>query len=434
MLHPQKSTSEPSALPPDQPRFYFNDGNVSFLVKGVVYRVHRYFFIRDSPYFANLLSKSLPADGSPQAPTPVDLDDVEWYEFEAFLSILYPTNFHESDVKTVEDWTAVLRLSTAWSFSSIRTLAIERLAPIIPPVEKLLLARAYNIESWLVPGFVSLCERPQSLTKGEGRRLGVDSVILIAAVRECLCVRKYGASTEEVEKMIQSHLKIEDTGASTPRTQAENALAGADTVEKRAYEVAGEKKLSKAAAKAKAKQRVKGEADAERKSGSAVKAKADGVAVEKKLNHEPAIIKSAEEVTWKMVEEDEFAGRNAQEKGGVSAQYSTPFPSPNAAHVRWEHDAQPQQVESPKGGPAIVVPDANVATQPIAMGTLTGDEGFPSAAILGRSSGSNMSDSLSIGGTHQSIPQRVLSPLSSEASWDWEDDVEIFAPDDVHVG
>ncbi|TFY66973.1 hypothetical protein EVG20_g4114 [Dentipellis fragilis] len=196
-----------SAAAKSHARFVFDDGNVEFLVQDTLYRVHRYFFCRDSPYFADLLES---ADASPARSVSVVLDDIESSEFDAFLSILYPTKFHECDVTTVEGWTSVLRLSTKWSFSSIRTLAIERLESIASPVDKVVLGRTYGVDSWVVPGLVALCERPQYLAREEGRRLGVDDVIIIAAVREDMRSPKSVAAgrptRDKVRRMVEACL------------------------------------------------------------------------------------------------------------------------------------------------------------------------------------------------------------------------------------
>ncbi|TFY58447.1 hypothetical protein EVG20_g8144, partial [Dentipellis fragilis] len=370
------------ASAPDQPRFFFSDGNISFLVKGVIYRVHRYFFCRDSPYFANLLSKSPRPHES--ALTPVVLEDVQWSEFEAFLSILYPTYFHESDVKTVEEWTAVLRLSTAWSFSSIRTLAIERLEPIVPPVEKLMLSS----RGWFPDSSPSL--------------------------RESLCIRRTGASTGEVEKMIRSHLKIQ----SAPETKANN-LNMNTTLEKGEPEPVEQKKLPKAAARAKPK--VKKEADLRKKveQDSAMEAIVEDAVLKREAIEEPATTKLAEETTSKIVE-DEVVERRVQE---VSP--------PTDALVFQGHTAELQQAASPRGRLAAIAPDVRGSTQPMSSG-----ESLLSAAVDEGRFGSSMSDTLAIGQMLQPTPQRILSPLPSEADWDWDTDgdVEVIASDDVHVG
>ncbi|THH21577.1 hypothetical protein EW146_g60 [Bondarzewia mesenterica] len=161
-------------------RFFFGDGNVTFLVKDTLYRVHQYFFSRDSPHFLYLISRHAHEEHS----STITLNNVEVHDFDAFLSVLYPSNFKTSDISTVEEWTSVLRLSQKWGFRSIRELAIERLGPISSPVDKIVLGRMFDIAHWLTPGFAGLVERKAPLTPEEGRRLGVEDVILISTLRE----------------------------------------------------------------------------------------------------------------------------------------------------------------------------------------------------------------------------------------------------------
>ncbi|TFY71233.1 hypothetical protein EVG20_g1772 [Dentipellis fragilis] len=167
-------------------RFYFADGNVTFLVGDTLYRVHQYFFQRDSAHFANLLLGH-PLSEAADASGPIALDDVECSEFDALLSILYPADFQECEVKTVEAWTSVLRLSTKWSFASIRKLAIDRLEPIASAIDKVVLGRTYTIDAWLRPRIF-------------------DDVILVVTVREGMRARRQGVSRGEVEGLVDSHL------------------------------------------------------------------------------------------------------------------------------------------------------------------------------------------------------------------------------------
>lgn len=95
-------------------------------------------------------------------------------------------NFEKGDIHSVEDWAAVLRFSTEWGFESIRSLAIERLAPIATPVDKIVLSRECKVQQWLVPSLTKLCLREEFLSRDESRRLGVDDFYLIASVRERL--------------------------------------------------------------------------------------------------------------------------------------------------------------------------------------------------------------------------------------------------------
>ncbi|KAA1470556.1 hypothetical protein DENSPDRAFT_923507, partial [Dentipellis sp. KUC8613] len=141
---------------------------------------------------------------------PISLgDDVECSEFEALLCVLYPTEFHECELKTLDAWTSVLHLATTWSFSSLRALAIDRLWPIASPVDKVVLGRTYGVDAWIRPGIIALCDRVEPLTKAEGFRLGVGDAVAIMAIRERMRVRRADVSIRVVEVMVDDALKPE---------------------------------------------------------------------------------------------------------------------------------------------------------------------------------------------------------------------------------
>ena len=58
-------------------------------VDGFLYRVHLYFFCRDSVYFSTRFAQ-LGVRGHEASSIIVSLGDVECKDFEAFLSVLYP--------------------------------------------------------------------------------------------------------------------------------------------------------------------------------------------------------------------------------------------------------------------------------------------------------------------------------------------------------
>jgi hypothetical protein len=77
----------------------------------------------------------------------------------------------------------VLHLSTRWDFSSIRRLALDNIQPPTPH-DRLLLARTYSVNDWLVPALSELCERRAPLNLVEARQMDIEDVVLIATVRE----------------------------------------------------------------------------------------------------------------------------------------------------------------------------------------------------------------------------------------------------------
>ncbi|KZP06388.1 hypothetical protein FIBSPDRAFT_689712, partial [Athelia psychrophila] len=134
-------------------QYYFNDGNVVFLIEEVLYNVHRYFFERDSAHFRPILESVQGVDEK----NPIVLPDVSCSDFEEFLAILYPT---------------------------IQLLAIDKLTASAIPVDKIVLGRRYGISDWLPGAYEAVCTRADPLTVEEGMKLGVEDIIKISAARQ----------------------------------------------------------------------------------------------------------------------------------------------------------------------------------------------------------------------------------------------------------
>ncbi|KAH9962483.1 hypothetical protein BJV74DRAFT_787129 [Russula compacta] len=132
------NTSTPPSWLADLPyaqhdRFFFDDGNIIFLVKGILCRVHQYFFCRNLSEFEDRLSwLSTQQEQGPSSPPFIPLHDVKPVDFDAFLSLLYPLNFNTREERSFEEWSSILDLSTRWGFASIRDLAIRSLKPPTP--------------------------------------------------------------------------------------------------------------------------------------------------------------------------------------------------------------------------------------------------------------------------------------------------------------
>ncbi|KZP03804.1 hypothetical protein FIBSPDRAFT_1055082 [Athelia psychrophila] len=176
---------------PMHKRFCFPTENIYFLVEGVLYSVHRYFFERDSSSFVGQgLSKQ----------EPMVLANVSTYDFDLFLSILYPISFGVYPASTVEEWSGILYLADKWSFLSVRMLAIVQIAPIASPIDKIVFGRLYGVNEWLASAYHAVCTRPNTLTLEEGRRLGVDDVIRINAIRQEFCFVRVSDSSSKLSE------------------------------------------------------------------------------------------------------------------------------------------------------------------------------------------------------------------------------------------
>lgn len=85
---------------------------------------------------------------------------------------------------TVEEWTAVLRLASLWNCQGIRSQAIDALNLSVSSYQRLVLARAHDVQDWIEPAFEALSERANPLSVDEARALSIEDVILIATARE----------------------------------------------------------------------------------------------------------------------------------------------------------------------------------------------------------------------------------------------------------
>ncbi|KZV76873.1 hypothetical protein PENSPDRAFT_569094, partial [Peniophora sp. CONT] len=112
--------------------------------------------------------------------------DISGAELSSFLSILYPRNFRGHELGTIEEWSAVLRIASMWKFESIRELAIEQLDGRLPPLERLVLSRSYNIPLWLPTAFVGIVLRDSPLVLQEMQKIGLEDLVCIATAREAI--------------------------------------------------------------------------------------------------------------------------------------------------------------------------------------------------------------------------------------------------------
>ena len=89
---------------------------------------------------------------------------------------VFHSDYASLDLATVSEWTTVLDLATRWRFPSIRSLAIARLHPLLldaPPLDRLITARACDIDAWVQDALDALVERSEPLTEHEAGLMNV---------------------------------------------------------------------------------------------------------------------------------------------------------------------------------------------------------------------------------------------------------------------
>ncbi|KAI0060601.1 hypothetical protein BV25DRAFT_1827787 [Artomyces pyxidatus] len=193
-----------------------------------MYRIHRYYFVRDSPYFASRLpAPDIQSGRTTFSPTDETWAGITGTDLDAFLSILFPLDFDSCDVCSVEGWTSVLHLSTKWGFTSIRKLALRNLVNITDalPAERLRLGREYAVEEWIIPALTALCKRPTCPDLKEVRRMTNEDVAVVWTVREAILISEDPVDDTDFACQIKSWIKLNTASVLEPLHGSESLRA-----------------------------------------------------------------------------------------------------------------------------------------------------------------------------------------------------------------
>ena len=80
-----------------------------------------------------------------------------------------------------------MELSSACDTKDLREMAIKEIAnTIMDSVDKILLGQAYGVPDWLIAGYKELIKRGVCISRGEGQRLGGNTVAGLCQVREAV--------------------------------------------------------------------------------------------------------------------------------------------------------------------------------------------------------------------------------------------------------
>ncbi|KAH9485726.1 hypothetical protein JR316_0002641 [Psilocybe cubensis] len=141
---------------------------VIFRVQDVLFKVPKHGFMIDGTIFPDMFSLPVSGGAMPQGScdeNPIMLPvDISQTDFHGFLLLLYPyfDRERETGVATYEELVGALKLATMWEFDEVRKKAIFRLSPILterPTVEQILLAKEYDVKSWLRDGYLTLIRK-----------------------------------------------------------------------------------------------------------------------------------------------------------------------------------------------------------------------------------------------------------------------------------
>ncbi|KAF5354818.1 hypothetical protein D9756_005637 [Leucocoprinus leucothites] len=188
-------------------QYYLPNADLHFQVEQTLFRVHSYFFTRESPQFRERMAgvdcaRSNTHDGRSDQ-TAISVKNTSVEDFSDFLWVFYDPSYMYNAPATI--WSVVLTLSspTRWDFPKVQTLALHHLNKLsLPVVDRIVLYKSCSVSfEHLLPLYVELCTREESLSLEESIRLGWDLAVPIVQIRELLLKGKGNTSSDALHDM-----------------------------------------------------------------------------------------------------------------------------------------------------------------------------------------------------------------------------------------
>ncbi|THU87349.1 hypothetical protein K435DRAFT_573070, partial [Dendrothele bispora CBS 962.96] len=133
--------------------YYLPGGDLFFLIEQNHFRVHRYFFERESPYFKAQLATPASPGASRQGTsesTAIVLNDVRAADFAKFLWVFYNPKYSLYHAK-VDDWVAILNLACKWGFTEIKALVVREIERLyMTDIHRVVVYHKYDIDRRLL--------------------------------------------------------------------------------------------------------------------------------------------------------------------------------------------------------------------------------------------------------------------------------------------
>ncbi|KAJ7115564.1 hypothetical protein C8R43DRAFT_1156199 [Mycena crocata] len=158
---------------------------IVFQVENILFKVPRHYFEHHSEIFCTTFTLP-PVANAPEGSSdeiPFKLEGISSVEFHSLLKVMYPleTTTHLSK----DEWVHALKLATMWYFLEIRELAIKHLSDTpLDAIERIMLAKRYDVADWLKAGYSELVRRPDGLSLEEAAEIGLAATVQIFQTRE----------------------------------------------------------------------------------------------------------------------------------------------------------------------------------------------------------------------------------------------------------
>ncbi|KAF5355102.1 hypothetical protein D9756_005770 [Leucocoprinus leucothites] len=173
--------------------YYIKGGDLYLRADKTHFRIHSYFFVRESKYWRDeLVGPTSPGDETlkkgQDEKNAFAIDETPT-DFAQFLWVFYNNNFGNYSTASREQWEIILRLAAKWGFNEVKELAVRHLEGIvdIDPVSRVALYQEHGVaEKYLFPLYVKLAERKEFIGLDEARALGMETFVLVQQARERL--------------------------------------------------------------------------------------------------------------------------------------------------------------------------------------------------------------------------------------------------------
>ncbi|EEB91940.1 hypothetical protein MPER_09624 [Moniliophthora perniciosa FA553] len=133
--------------------YYLSGGDLFFLIEQYHFRVHRYFFERESNYFkaqlATPASPGAPRQGTSES-SAIVLDNIKADDFAKFLWVFYNPKYSLYKAK-VPDWVAILELAHRWGFQEVQNLVVREIEKLeMPALDRVVVYHKYELDRHLL--------------------------------------------------------------------------------------------------------------------------------------------------------------------------------------------------------------------------------------------------------------------------------------------
>ncbi|CAE6403723.1 unnamed protein product [Rhizoctonia solani] len=223
------------------------DGDIELKVNNTIFKTHKH-LLNDFNRLRETIKGMERYDNGPPCIT-VYRDERGVEDFKNTFKVLYASLIKgpfEFDAPTL---VSSLRIATAYNYPQLREFSIEKLGcSNLPAVQRIKLAREFELSSWGESAFQELVAREEPITKEEAREIGVDLFEEVARAREEMN-RKKGAVEEKVRRDEEERKKREEE----ERKKREAEEKAKKEAEEKAKKEAEEKAKKEAEEKAKEK-------------------------------------------------------------------------------------------------------------------------------------------------------------------------------------